>query len=128
MSLTDLAKKHRKNQTDAEALLWKYLRRGQLDSIRFRRQQPIGLFIADFISYKVRIGIELDGGQHAQMITRDSKRDMWFHEQGFKVLRFWNGEVLQNTEAVLEIIFQEAKGRWPGVNNSNKPGPMARSG
>jgi len=121
------ARKHRKNLTDAKVFLWKHLRRRQLENIKFLRQQPVGPYIPDFISSEARIVIELDGGQHSQMIIRDSKRDMWFREQEFKVLRFWNREALQNTEAVLEIILQEAKEGWSGVNNSNETGPMARN-
>jgi very-short-patch-repair endonuclease len=109
MLLTEYAKGHRKNQTDAEILLWKHLRRHQLDNTGFRRQQPVGPFIPDFISFGARIVIELDGGQHSQLAIQDHKRDQWFEDQGFQVLRFWNNEVLGNIEGVLNTIFQELK-------------------
>jgi len=120
MSLVKLARANRKTQTDAEKLLWKHLRRRHFDNTRFRRQQPVGSYIPDFISFRARIVIELDGGQHSQTIVQDHERDKWFEKQGFQVLRFWNNEVIGNTEAVLKIILQELqKGKSAGVINSN---------
>jgi very-short-patch-repair endonuclease len=77
-----------------------------LEGIKFRRQEPIGNFIVDFVTYEKRLVIEIDGGQHNEVEGRekDQQRDFWLQSQGFKVLRFWNHEVLQNTDGVLEVI------------------------
>jgi len=75
-----------------------------MDGVKFRRQQPIGKYIVDFVSFEKRIVIELDGGQHSAEQERDRERDNWLSKQGFKVLRFWDNEVLQNLEGVLEVI------------------------
>ena len=102
--LTNLAKALRKRSTDAEVLLWRKLKARQLEGIKFRRQQPIEDFIVDFVSFEKRIIIELDGGQHAMDKDIDRKRDEFFEENGFTVLRFWNNEVLENLEGVLERV------------------------
>ena len=75
-----------------------------MDGVKFRRQQPIGKYIVDFVSFEKRIVIELDGGQHSAEQERDRERDNWLSKQGFKVLRFWDNEVLNNIEGVLEVI------------------------
>lgn len=94
----------RKNMTDAELRLWSRLRRRQVNGFRFRRQFPLGRYVVDFICLEVRLIVELDGGQHAENVESDRKRDEWLHAQNFKVLRFWNGQVLQETDADLEAI------------------------
>ena len=99
-----IAKILRKNFTDTERLLWKYLRAKQMEGYKFRRQEPIGSYIVDFVCYEKLLVIELDGGQHTTEKERDNERDIWFEGQGYKVLRFWNNEVLTNTEGVLEVI------------------------
>lgn len=103
-NLFKIAKNLRKSHTNAERLLWKYLRAKQIEGIKFRRQQPIGRYIVDFVSFEKMIVIEVDGGQHSIEKDCDKERDNCLHEQGFKVLRFWNNEVLQNIEGVLEVI------------------------
>jgi very-short-patch-repair endonuclease len=85
-------------------MLWKHLRARQLDGLKFRRQEPIGHYVLDFICYEKELVIELDGGQHAIKKEDDKERDTWLEQQGFKVLRFWNNEVLTNTDGVLEVI------------------------
>ena len=102
--LTTLAKNLRKQSTDAEALLWKRLRARRLEGIKFRRQQSIEDFIVDFVSFEKRIIIELDGGQHAEDKEKDVQRDSFFAAYGYRVLRFWNNEILENLEGVLEVI------------------------
>jgi len=102
MSIT-LARKLRRNATAAETALWRILRSSGLDGIKFRRQQPIGPYIVDFISYSHRLIIECDGGQHAGNPS-DAVRDKWFGEQGFRTLRFWNHEILGNREGVVRAI------------------------
>src|SRR5262245_17601229 len=97
----------RKNPTDAERILWQKLRYWQLDGIKFRRQQPLGRYVVDFVSLEKRLVIEVDGGQHAEDVTYDSGRDTWLREQGFIVLRFWNNDVLKNIEGVMSVIFDK---------------------
>ncbi|MCK0538695.1 endonuclease domain-containing protein [Alcanivorax quisquiliarum] len=100
----DYAKELRTNMTDAEHLLWRHLRACRLNQQKFRRQQPIGRYIVDFVNFKARLIIEADGGQHNESAT-DQKRDSWLQSQGFQILRFWNNDILQNTEAVLQTIW-----------------------
>ena len=84
------AKSLRQNQTDAEVLLWHYLRNKQLDGYKFRRQQPIGPYIIDFACLPEKLLIELDGGQHAEREGYDEQRDRFLQSKGYRVLRFWN--------------------------------------
>ncbi len=100
--LIPLAKRFRKKMTDAEFKLWKHLRNKQL-VVKFRRQSPIGNYIVDFVSFKSKLVIEIDGGQHARS-NDDKSREKWLTSQGFKVLRFWNNDVLENIEGVLDKI------------------------
>ncbi len=99
-----ISKTLRKRLTDAEKALWRHLRAKQLEGFKFRRQEPIGKYIVDFVCYERGIIIEIDGGQHSVEKEKDNERDGWFEGQGFKVLRFWNNEVLNNTQGVLEVI------------------------
>ena len=94
----------RRDQTDAEAKLWSWLRDGQLDGVKFRRQFPIGNFIVDFCCRERKVVIEVDGGQHDLEHAKDLKREQLLAARGYRVLRFWNHEVLSGTEAVLEKI------------------------
>ncbi len=98
------AKNLRQNMTDAERRLWRELRAQRFSGWKFRRQEPLGAYIADFICHDARLVIEIDGGQHAES-QRDLARDAWFGEQGYRVLRFWNNEVLAQPDAVLEQIY-----------------------
>jgi very-short-patch-repair endonuclease len=98
------ARNLRKRQTRAEHFLWRQLRARQLREVKFRRQVPVGYYIVDFVSFEKKIIIELDGGQHAETAARDAARDAWLQSRGYKVLRFWDNEVFQNLEGVLEII------------------------
>jgi len=102
----EVAKKLRKNPTEIEKLLWRKLRAKQVEGFRFRRQQPIGDFVVDFVCLERKLVIEVDGGQHAleDENSSDKRRDKWLSEEGYKVLRFWNNEVLTNIEGVLEVI------------------------
>jgi len=94
----------RTSSTDVENLLWRQLRRKQLAQLKFRRQQPIDNYIVDFLCFEKRVVIEVDGGQHASERDKDAERDEYLIRIGFKVLRFWNNEVLQNIDGVLEVI------------------------
>ena len=101
---SEAARRLRANMTDAERKLWFLLRRKQLPGFRFRRQVPLGRYIADFGCMSVRLVVELDGGQHAERSERDARRTAWLESVGYRVLRFWNGEVFTNAEGVLETI------------------------
>jgi len=101
----------RHEPTPAERVLWRLLRGAQLAGLKFRRQVPLGPYIADFASLYPRVIVECDGDQHADS-AYDAARDAWFHVQGFTVLRFWNNEIIDNPEAVGEAILR-ALGRGP---------------
>ncbi|ULJ64994.1 endonuclease domain-containing protein [Wielerella bovis] len=105
-ALQENAKNLKQNMTLAEQRLWYHLRGKRLNGIKFRRQQTIGSYIADFVSMEYKLIIELDGGQHAEQIAYDNARTEFLNNQGYRVVRFWNNEVLQNTKAVLEQILK----------------------
>ncbi len=100
----DFAKELRRNSTEAERKLWSSLRARQMEGLKFRRQQPLNNYIVDFICFERKLIIEVDGGQHKINIDQDIKRDNYFKNQGYRVLRFWNNEVLGNIDGVLEVI------------------------
>ena len=93
----------RNNPTDAERLLWNHLRLRQIDGNRFRRQQPLGGYIVDFVCLEKRLIVEIDGGQHAESVA-DSRRTRWLETEGWRVLRFWNHDILRRTDDVLNEI------------------------
>ena len=103
-----LARQLRRNSTDAEIALWRLLRASALAGIKFRRQQPVGPYIVDFISFSHRLIVECDGGQHAENAC-DKIRDAWFAEQGFRTLRFWNNDILANRDGVIQVILETAQ-------------------
>lgn len=103
LNKTRLSRQLRRNATDAEQHLWYHLRAGRLLDYKFRRQVPLGPYIVDFACLAQRLVIELDGSQHLDSLG-DQVRDAWLTARGLRVLRFWNHEVLSNTEAVLEAI------------------------
>jgi very-short-patch-repair endonuclease len=111
------ARELRLNATDAERRLWYRLRRRQVSGYRFRRQVPIRGYIADFACIEAMLVIEVDGGQHAERPRYDEERDRRIEAEGFRVLRFWDHEVLQETQAVLEEILRalEASCPHPGL-------------
>jgi len=104
MPLIDKARTLRKNQTDVEEILWQQLRNRHLCGYKFRRQFPIAPYIADFACLELKLIIELDGGQHADQISYDNQRRLFLEQRGFKVIRFWNNDVIENTAGVLESI------------------------
>jgi very-short-patch-repair endonuclease len=110
--LTPIARKLRAGQTDAEEQLWHHLRARRLASEKFVRQFQIDRYVADFACRTARLAIELDGGQHS--LEKDAARTAIIERYGYRVLRFWNQDVLANTDGVLEAIRQElliARGR-----------------
>jgi len=88
--------------TDAERCLWRHLRGQQMNGAYFRRQHPVGQYIADFLCADLKLLVEIDGSQHSD--GADAARDAWFAAQGYRVRRFWNNEVLLETAGVLEKI------------------------
>lgn len=100
------ARKLRKEQTDAERLLWGWLRNQRLEGVRFRRQHPIGEFVADFVALDRRLIIELDGGHHNEdtRAEADGWRQEWLENEGYRVIRFWDNEVITNMEGVFKRI------------------------
>jgi very-short-patch-repair endonuclease len=114
------AKALRKRLTDAERLLWRHLRNRELGGWKFRRQYPVGPFIVDFIFVEKNLVIEVDGGPHAENEEQDIQRSEYLNRMGYRVFRFWNNQVLQETEAVLEAIFEILV---EGKQNSPSPQP-----
>src|SRR5688500_9506610 len=103
------ARKLRNDPTDAEKRLWTYLRARRTSASHFRRQVPIGAYVVDFCCHGEKLIIEVDGGQHglANEALRDSQRTKWLESRGYRVLRFWNNEILQNFDGVAETIENE---------------------
>ena len=121
-----LARQLRRRSTDAEIALWRILRASSLAGIKFRRQQPIGPYIVDFISFSHHLIVECDGGQHADSAS-DTARDMWFAEQGFRTLRFWNHEILANREGVIQVILEAVTSPSPSRKRA-PPSPIRGEG
>lgn len=103
--LTAIARRLRQNQTGAEQLLWHRLRNKGLQGARFRRQEPLGPYIADFVCLEKNLVVELDGSQHTE--EDDAKRTLWLRGNGFRVSRFLDNEVFSNLDGVLERIREE---------------------
>ena len=107
------ARELRKNMTNVEALLWRHLRDRQLGGSKFRRQHPIGPYYVDFVCSEKKLVVEVDGGQHATNQEEDTKRSQYLAEKGYRVLRFWNHEVLTEVEAVQEAILSSLSEEAP---------------
>src|SRR6266849_1523045 len=101
----------RHNATPAERILWKHLRGRRFVGIKFRRQQPLGPFIADLFCAELRLIIELNGETHVGREAADRRRQQWLEDNGFKVLRFWNTDIYEDLEVVLEAIWNECERR-----------------
>ncbi len=100
----EAARSLRRSQTDAERILWAHLRSRRIGGVKFRRQVSIGPFVADFCCIEKRLIVELDGGHHADQRERDDARSEWLKQHGYRVIRFWNNDVANNIEGVLEAI------------------------
>lgn len=96
----------RNNATRAENHLWQRLRRRQPSGFKFRRQRPIGRYVCDFVCLEASLIVELDGSQHVVNAPYDTNRDTFLRSNGFRILRFWNGTVIGETDAVLETIYE----------------------
>jgi very-short-patch-repair endonuclease len=101
-----IARKLRNNATDAEMKLWSALKNRKLSGFKFRRQAPIGKYVVDFVCHEKSLVVEADGGQHMEYSDVDAQRTRWLELQGFRVIRFWNDQVLKETNAVLDEILR----------------------
>nr|WP_199042907.1 endonuclease domain-containing protein [Dyella sp. ASV24] len=102
----DRARGMRGTQTDAEQLLWYYLRNRRMQGWKFRRQHEISRYIVDFVCPDAGLIVELDGGRHGDQLIYDERRTLELQTMGYRVLRFWNNDVLKNVEGVLEVILE----------------------
>lgn len=127
MSLLENAKSLRRTQTDAEQKLWYHLRAHRFMGKKFKRQKPMGRYVVDFVCLEEKLIIELDGGQHAENVEYDSERDSWLRNEGYTVLRFWNNEMLNEMEGVLERIRMEIDNKIV-LNDTLSPDPSPVNG
>ena len=102
--LTHVAKVLRHEMTDAERVLWREVRAHRFAGFKFKRQEPLGSYVVDFVCYEAKLIVELDGGQHAIQKEADEERTRWLASRGFRVLRFWNNDVLTNIAGVMHVI------------------------
>jgi very-short-patch-repair endonuclease len=117
-----LARKMRAAPTEAERKLWWHLRHSvSLDGTHFRRQVQIGRYIVDFVSRRAKLIVEVDGGQHATQAAADHERTQFLESRGYRVLRFWNNDVMTNIEGVLEDILRE-------ITTTPTPNPSPQGG
>jgi very-short-patch-repair endonuclease len=110
------ARRLRRTQTDAEAKLWARLRARQISGVKFRRQHPIGPYIVDFCSPDHGLVVELDGGQHAEQTSADQARTHFLEAEGYRVVRFWDHEVLNHLDAILEEIVRLLSNPHPSLS------------
>jgi very-short-patch-repair endonuclease len=116
------ARSLRETPTNAETLLWFHLRDRRMADRKFRRQRPIGPYFADFVCLEAKLIVELDGGQHVDAAACDENRTRFMQAEGYRVLRFWNNEVLTQTDAVRERILQALQ------EGSPHPSPLPQAG
>ena len=114
------ARRLRREMTDAERRLWAHLRNNGLGSHKIRRQHQIGPYVADFCCERQKLIIEVDGGQHAERVKADERRTAFLADKGYRVIRFWNSDVLSNTDGVLEAILSALDS---SLNPSPQPSP-----
>jgi very-short-patch-repair endonuclease len=128
--MTKRARSLRSSMTDAEAKLWRAVRRDQINNLNFRRQHPVGPYTLDFYCPSLRLGIELDGGQHAEHGNRlnDQRRTRWLASKGILVIRFWNNDVLGNLDGVLTEILRVATERLAQVSTPSPTLPLSGGG
>ena len=125
--ILDRARRMRREMTEAELKLWSILRNRTMFGVKFRRQVPIGNYIADFCCLAHRLIVELDGGQHAAQEAADVSRSRFLSERGFRILRFWNDQVLSGSEFVvaeiLAAIIEEGRAPSPVARDARRPLP-----
>jgi len=120
---TARARQLRLSQTEVEKRLWYGIRSRQIEACKFRRQAVIGRYIVDFACFDRQLVIELDGGQHVSTIEDDLRRTAWLNSQGYTLLRFWNNDVIENVDGVLERIAEELR-RLAVSIGSPHPNPL----
>ena len=113
--------------TDAERRMWQILRSQQMKGYKFRRQVPIGRYIADFVSHEARLIVEIDGGQHERSSPKEAERSAFLRNEGYRILRFWNNEVLANLDGVHEAIVEELRCITPTQTLPHPGGGLLRS-
>jgi very-short-patch-repair endonuclease len=121
------AQRLRRDMTDAERKLWSALRNRQLEGAKFRKQQPIGPFIVDFVCQEHRLVVEADGGQHAES-SADLRRTAFLESKGYRVLRFWNTDILTNLNGVADVIATELRTPHPARASRESPSPSRGEG
>ena len=119
--MKQLARNLRRNQTEAEKRLWRSLRDRQICGFKFRRQHIIEPYIVDFVCIEKKLIVEIDGGQHAERVDADNERTSYLENKGYKVIRFWNNDVLGSTDAVLDAILDR-------LNETPHPSPLPLKG
>jgi very-short-patch-repair endonuclease len=122
------ARNLRRDMTEAEKRLWQILRSRQTEGYRFRRQVPIGRFIVDFVCHQARLIVEIDGGQHDPSSEREAGRTRFLQGEGYRVLRFWNNEVLDNPEGVRAAIAENLQQLTPTPTLPHQGGGNQRRG
>lgn len=122
---TQNARSLRRNLTLPETKLWQAIRDRQMSDVRFRRQHPIGKYIADFAAHDKKLVIELDGGQHQDQTDYDQARTMYLQSQGWRVLRFWNNDVLDNLDGVMATVIQTIASQSQRICHSTTLTPTA---
>jgi very-short-patch-repair endonuclease len=118
---TKRAQQLRNNATDAERKLWRYLSRRQLEGHKFSRQMPIGPYICDFLCRERQLIVEVDGGQHAES-KRDLTRTAYLESTGYRIIRFWNNDVVENIEGVIHAISEALKSSPPPTPSRMREG------
>jgi very-short-patch-repair endonuclease len=127
-AITARARRLRENMTDAERRLWQALRRGQLNGVQFRRQHPLGPYTLDFYCSSLRLAVEVDGGQHAELRKQaDDQRTHWLADKDIAIVRYWNNDVLSNLQGVLEDLLTHIERRASGLTPS-LPLPLSGGG
>ena len=117
----------RRTPSVAERVLWKLLRGRQLEGCKFRRQVPVGPYIADFLCFEHRLIVEADGGQHADN-AHDGEGDSYLKSQGFRILRFWNNDILANSDGVTASIVDAIDSLGAQTRADPTPQPLSRKG
>ena len=120
-ALVEAALQMRRTMTEAEAMLWRFLRANRLGGLQFRRQQVIDRFIADFYCHAAALVVEVDGGLHDRQAARDAERDQAIASRGFRVLRFSNEQIMRDTQAVLREILRVAR-EMRAAQGADRPG------
>ncbi|MDZ4868818.1 MAG: DUF559 domain-containing protein [Alphaproteobacteria bacterium] len=110
---TERARSLRRAQTDAERAMWRVLRSRRMDGFKFRRQVPVGRYFADFLCFECKLIVELDGSQHLEQVAYDEERTRWLETQGYRVLRYWNVDLLLYEDSVAEDVWRHLQERRP---------------